>query len=198
MRPTNDGQIGNVSLWRIPMSIQRSMCLLPFWLLVSTAVFATPVLHVESGVFLYGPATYDVKDSVTTNAGSSLSRSFTSSFSYGALGAQIGGFYTFNGFASFGVLRGSISSGISGDEFYPSISVYTLGYFQDTLTFNTPLSAGGTAYLVFTIDGSGSSSQATNPSNDGSSLKRGADSSRARLERRRPKPSLTRPTKPSA
>ena len=137
--------------------IRVSMLLLSILFLVGTTAFASPILHVESGVYLYGSSTYDVKDSVTTSSGLTLSRHFSTDFAYGPLGDQIKGDYSADAFASYGVLRGSISSGMGGNEGYPSISVYTLGFFQDTLTFNTGPGTTGTAYFTYTIHGTGSS-----------------------------------------
>ena len=126
-------------------------------LLAFASLGAADILNVNSGVYFYSTESYDVKDSISS-AIPVLSRSYSTAFSYtdpSQSGSLIEGSYSADASASYGVLRGRITSIQAGFPTFPLISVYTAAYFEDALTFfsNAP---GGTWAFTFTIDGTGS------------------------------------------
>src|SRR5438046_1731853 len=105
----------NILLAQVPYHGTRSK---HFMLLLcgrlSQKIALAGTLGINSGGYVYLTSTYDTKDSVTSH-GPSLSRTFTSSFSYlDSVGGYIDGSYTAQDSASYGVLRSKTTSNLHG------------------------------------------------------------------------------------
>jgi hypothetical protein len=121
----------------------------------SKTASATPInfLTVASGAYLLDSATSDVKETMSS-PGPELTRTATEAYSYFGPPGVVGS-YTASGDAKYGALKASISANASANGVQPRFILFSFADYADAYTFGTPGGRSGTAYLTFTIDGSG-------------------------------------------